>query len=115
MAILRLSLAGWTALMLALAVRGNVRGTMAEQPPTMVERPPAMVDGPGGITRAALLEQALGLQQNGEFEAAVNMYIALLKVGTDCCTYVWHTFGHQFVGDLLRRLAESDIQTSPGW
>ena len=108
MAILRLSLAGWTALMLALAVRGNVRGTM-------VERPPAMVDGPGGITRAALLEQALGLQQNGEFEAAVNMYIALLKVGTDCCTYVWHTFGHQFVGDLLRRLAESDIQTSPGW
>ena len=79
----------WAVLALTLAVR-NVRGT------TPTSRPPVMVETPdgGGTTRVALLEQALGLQQNLDFEAAANMYIALLQASTcyDCAFCVANIF-----------------------
>eukprot|EP00904_Undaria_pinnatifida_P008479 jgi/Undpi1/4761/HiC_scaffold_18.g08114.m1 len=75
MIVFHLSVAVWIALTLAV---GGVRGTTSP-PSSAVVEPSRMTDIPMGITREALLEQALGLQRNQEFDAAAAMYVSLLE------------------------------------
>lgn len=79
----------WIALTLAV---GGVRGTTSPPSSAVVDEPSRMTDIPMGITREALLEQALGLQRNQEFDAAAAMYVSLLEVSVKLLYTVYCMF-----------------------